>query len=70
MLAQIKRTDTWLDDCCRPILFSIYSITFARWRFAEFVVKLEESHPEVVDVMLQHAGGMYVPDAEGMSWIY
>lgn len=57
MVAQIRRTDRWLDDCCRPVMFTLAAMPFGpRASFLmEVVPELEQSQPELVQAMLAQA---------------
>eukprot|EP01052_Picozoa_sp_SAG31_P022250 SAG31_NODE_1761_length_7326_cov_2.101148_2_plen_305_part_00 len=56
MVAQIVRTDKAVDDCCLPLLASLWGIMHSRYDWiAEAVFALEASAPEVVARMLQQS---------------
>ena len=53
MVAQIGRTERWLDQCCQPVELGLYTYAYARDSYVwETVFALETSHLEVVMEML------------------
>jgi hypothetical protein len=66
MVAQIGRTERWLDECCRPVDLGIESLTHARYCYvAHTVFEMEASHPEVVAEMLALSAAMFPVGADG-----
>jgi hypothetical protein len=57
MVAQIERTERWLDQCCRPVLHGLATRAWARPSYVQDAVfEMETSHPEVVVAMLSFCG--------------
>eukprot|EP01052_Picozoa_sp_SAG31_P020652 SAG31_NODE_1564_length_7868_cov_5.665766_1_plen_471_part_00 len=66
--SQIKRTERWLDDCCRPALTALYSIGWSRQNFVfSAVVGLEVTHPEVFNGLLAF-GEQYFDISKEGAW--
>eukprot|EP01052_Picozoa_sp_SAG31_P042362 SAG31_NODE_6703_length_1918_cov_1.219901_1_plen_477_part_00 len=66
MVAQIQRTDRWLDDCCRPIILHLQTIIIHRAGMtAELVAVLEVEHPEMVQAILAGVAPMFPTDEDG-----
>eukprot|EP01052_Picozoa_sp_SAG31_P012309 SAG31_NODE_718_length_12607_cov_21.723937_1_plen_486_part_00 len=65
MLAQIMRTDRWLDDCCRPIKVALDSLSWLRFQFVSGAVEvLSMSAPETVEHMLEQCAKIYTVSAD------
>jgi hypothetical protein len=66
MVAQIGRTERWLDQCCRPVDLSLYSLMHTRYCYvADTVFEMEASHPEAVAEMLAFSATMFPVGADG-----
>ena len=53
MVAQIKRTERWLDGCCRPVEQGMRTLIWARISYVQAVMhELESSHPQLMAEML------------------
>jgi hypothetical protein len=66
MVAQIGRTERWLDECCRPVLLGLGSLLHARYCYvAHTVFEMEASHPEAVAEMLAFSTAMFPVGADG-----
>eukprot|EP01052_Picozoa_sp_SAG31_P040683 SAG31_NODE_5954_length_2243_cov_3.423507_1_plen_440_part_00 len=66
MVAQIKRTERWLDDCCRPLMFQLHAYMIFRLGFVgETVSELEASHPEAVQAIMPGVAHMFDADEDG-----
>lgn len=65
MIAQIKRTDHWLDDCCRPMAVALSTAAHVRGNFVcELCAELEQSRPELVTAMLAKATAKITADGK------
>jgi hypothetical protein len=68
MVAQIGRTERWLDECCRPVDLGIESLMHSRLCYgARTVSEMEASHPEVVAEMLAFSTAMFPIGADGKA---
>ena len=62
MVAQIGRTERWLDECCRPVELGVYSLLHVRLCYVAHTVfdnLMETSHPEAVAEMLAFTAAMF-----------
>ena len=58
MVAQIGRTERWLDECCRPVGLGLSSLITTRYCYvAHTAFEMETSHPEAVAAMLSFSAG-------------
>lgn len=61
LLAQIQRTDRWIDDCCGPVEAALAHVQWARRYFvADMVFELESNDPDAVAEMLA-ATASFIP---------
>eukprot|EP01052_Picozoa_sp_SAG31_P013270 SAG31_NODE_795_length_12036_cov_28.879953_6_plen_188_part_00 len=68
ILAQIRRTERWLDDCCRPICTAMRSIGWSRQDMLMAVsAELDQSYPDVVQELKGFAQ-QYFSVAEENVW--
>ena len=66
MVAQIERTERWLDQCCRPVGHGLATLQYLRHSYVQDVVlEMEASHPEAVAAMLSFSAAMFPIDADG-----
>eukprot|EP01052_Picozoa_sp_SAG31_P034546 SAG31_NODE_4054_length_3633_cov_1.767402_3_plen_278_part_00 len=68
MLAQISRTNRWLDECCQPVYDGLLSILGSRYSFVlDAVFGLENTHPEVVADLLAFSTAIFPIDDDGRT---
>jgi hypothetical protein len=61
MVAQIERTERWLDQCCRPVFHGLKTIGWARYSYVQDAVfEMETSHPEAVAAMLSFSTAIWI----------
>jgi hypothetical protein len=66
MVSQIERTERWLDQCCRPVVFGLHSLVATRMSYvADTVFEMETSHPETVAEMLVFSAVAFPIGADG-----
>eukprot|EP01052_Picozoa_sp_SAG31_P001730 SAG31_NODE_58_length_29669_cov_20.244978_21_plen_216_part_00 len=66
MLAQIHRTERIVDECCGPVIFTVYAYLVSCSCFiAEGVSMLEKTNPEIISMLLPHLAAVYETKEDG-----
>eukprot|EP01052_Picozoa_sp_SAG31_P015791 SAG31_NODE_1024_length_10294_cov_7.215400_13_plen_234_part_00 len=65
LLAQITRTDQWIDRCCRPIRLALRH-THGLLPVSQLIAELETSHPDLFSEMLASSSLLFPVGHDGL----